>query len=585
MTTLSRRLLAATTFLAFSPLAATADIVTRENITGELGIVKMTIPKIEADVSPASKAAFESLFLAGANEPLHIRLARVEAARISIPELRLEASLKEGRMTISYKNMVFSKVAGGKAAAITIAATTTTTEIAGKPASESSSGQTTVAEADAAFMIRWFTDSRGGGSNEPLRPLYKAYSVENTVSKDPAGTEMRIARVSGTEFKARLLATAPADLLPIFSTLTGGAKPSKETLSAIFRFGIDIFQSVDWGSGEIADMTMKLKTPTGSGDGKIRQIFFGPGADSGKAGMVMSGFDMAMPEGKFSMGRMAAVGFSPEPVFRHILETLDKHGDIEKVDPLKMIPGLGTFRINDIAFDGKADGGKGERIAGTIKLYEIVSGEQLNGIPTALRVAIDGLSFPLPADTKEQGLRDLRAMGFTRIDIGTQLDVAWNAPASELTIREVSIRGADMGTVKISGLLGGVTPDVFSGDKALMTAAAMGATAKAVNILVENKGLFEKALAKAAKDQGAKPDDLRQQMTAIASLGIPAALGNAQAAKTLGAAVARFIAKPGTLTISAKTKDGSGLGLVDFLTAASNPAALLDKLTVDAKSE
>jgi hypothetical protein len=61
-------------------------------------------------------------------------------------------------------------------------------------------------------------------------------------------------------------------------------------------------------------------------------------------------------------------------------------------------------------------------------------------------------------------------------------------------------------------------------------------------------------------------------------------LGNSANAKTIGQAVARFVAKPGKLTISARTKDPAGLGVAD-LGSIGEPGAILEKLEVTATAE
>jgi hypothetical protein len=60
-------------------------------------------------------------------------------------------------------------------------------------------------------------------------------------------------------------------------------------------------------------------------------------------------------------------------------------------------------------------------------------------------------------------------------------------------------------------------------------------------------------------------------------------LGNTASAKTVGQAVARFIAKPGRLVISARSKDPAGLGISDL--AVPQPAALLEKIEITATAE
>jgi hypothetical protein len=61
-------------------------------------------------------------------------------------------------------------------------------------------------------------------------------------------------------------------------------------------------------------------------------------------------------------------------------------------------------------------------------------------------------------------------------------------------------------------------------------------------------------------------------------------LGNSPQAKSLGQAVARFIAKPGRLVVNAKAKSPTGLGVAELLTL-SEPASLFNKLDVTATAE
>ena len=65
---------------------------------------------------------------------------------------------------------------------------------------------------------------------------------------------------------------------------------------------------------------------------------------------------------------------------------------------------------------------------------------------------------------------------------------------------------------------------------------------------------------------------------------VPAMIGSSEQAQTLSQAIARFIAKPGKLTINATPKDPSGFGIVEAV-VLPDPKAILDKLNVSAKAE
>ena len=141
-----------------------------------------------------------------------------------------------------------------------------------------------------------------------------------------------------------------------------------------------------------------------------------------------------------------------------------------------------------------------------------------------------------------------------------------------------------MGNVALTGVIGNVGKDAFNADTALATVALLGAKAKALDLTVENKGLFERYMAKAAKEQKTTPESLRRTYAAAAAFVVPAMIGSSEQAQTLGQAISRFIAKPGKLTVSATPKDPSGLGIAEAA-LLQDPKAILDKLNISAKAE
>ena len=112
----------------------------------------------------------------------------------------------------------------------------------------------------------------------------------------------------------------------------------------------------------------------------------------------------------------------------------------------------------------------------------------------------------------------------------------------------------------------------------------LSATAKALDLTIQNTGLFERFLAAQAKALSLKPEELRQEYVAASQFGVPAMLGNSPAARAIGAAIGQFVTKPGTLTMTARAKNAAGLGFVDF-GLAHTPGAVLDKLDVNARAD
>ncbi len=205
-------------------------------------------------------------------------------------------------------------------------------------------------------------------------------------------------------------------------------------------------------------------------------------------------------------------------------------------------------------------------------------------MPTNLRIGLQNLAMPIAPDSQENGLKDLAALGYKSLDLSFTTAASWNEAGNELVIREVSTRIPDMGAVSLKGVLGNVTKDVFDTDSAVATVALIGATAKNLDLTIENGGLFERVVARESKKQSKTPEALRRELGAAALVALPALLGNSAQAKAIAQAVARFVAKPGSLSISARTKNAAGLGFADVM-MLGQPVEILDKLDVSAKSE
>ena len=190
----------------------------------------------------------------------------------------------------------------------------------------------------------------------------------------------------------------------------------------------------------------------------------------------------------------------------------------------------------------------------------------------------------IPPGGTEPNLAALREMGYDRLDLSWLVAARWNEPGSEVVLREMSLAGAGMGAVTLRGVFGGVTGEVFKADPGTATVALLGATAKRLDLTVENAGLFEHALGQEARKQSKTPEELRSEYGLAAAIAVPAVLGPSPAAKAIAQAAARFIAKPGRLSLSARTKDPAGLGIADFPILAE-PALLLDRLEVAVTAE
>ena len=106
-----------------------------------------------------------------------------------------------------------------------------------------------------------------------------------------------------------------------------------------------------------------------------------------------------------------------------------------------------------------------------------------------------------------------------------------------------------------------------------------------MSLVVENKGLYERAVARDAKKFGKTPEEMRKLLSTSATTTVMSMLGPAPDAKSLGSAVAKFAANPGKLIVNVKSKNAAGIALSHFGDSDGARSALADKLDVTATAE
>ena len=304
--------------------------------------------------------------------------------------------------------------------------------------------------------------------------------------------------------------------------------------------------------------------------------------------MRIEGFEVVEDKNVVKIGTMALTGFSIAPTLEGLKNLQGKKPeDFDAATLRTLIPTLGTLRLSGIDIDAMSkpeDGQQPERTKLTVEDFALTADKPLNGIPTNVRIEQRNATFALPADSSDELVQQLAALGYKSVTSSFAVAANWNEAASEIRLSEVSLQGQEIGSISLNGLIGNVSKDLFSTDEATAAAAAISLKAKEAHIVVEDKGLLDRYLTQAAKDQKTKPEALRKLYAGAAPLVLSSMIGSSEQASTLAEAISKFIAKPGKLTIDATPKNPSGLGFMDAVLAAE-PADMLEKLNISAKAE
>jgi hypothetical protein len=553
--------------------------ITVENLVLRGGPAVYRIPRTELRGTTLTPAEVSAVLDPASNEAASARILRLAASEIAIPEIRAEQSIGDGQQVTIYRDVLLTGVRDGQVASAVAGGGTF--EVSGDAESRGSFKSLTLDKYDLGLTLALFMGP-GDAQPGPLKRLYAAFSLEGLSLVDGAGSTTSIARVASGEVLARptrdgwtnaiaALAKAPPDL--------NKAEPAeRRRVLSVLADVVDSFQV-----GSLEATGFEFRDPKTTADvGRIARIAYSAAADGRPGEIRLDAFDVTAEDSHVRIGSMAVGGLSLKPFLeaaRDMVEVGPEGPDPAQIR--KLIPASGTLRLSDIVVDQTKPGGSPLHFA--IGAIELAADKPVENIPSDMRIAFRDVSIPVEA-AEEGGLQSVADLGYGRIDASVAFGAAWNEPAAELILRDISIRVVGMGSVTATGVLGNVTRDVFSPDTTLAAVALVGATAKSLDIAVENTGLYERIVEREAKRQRRSQDDLRREYGIAAAIGVPAMLGNSAAAKALGTAIARFAAKPGRLLVQAKTKNGAGLGIAD-MTANPDPTAILGQLDVTATSQ
>lgn len=566
---------------AAQPFALTQNAVgfTAENLRFAIGPSAYAIPRAEIRGTELTRDALAAILDPASAIPLAERIDRLSAAEIVIPELRAETTAAIVQQNAVYRDVRVAGVAAGRIASAS-AASGSFEGSTPDGVSRGTFGRTGTEKVDAGAMVRLLAPATTPDGE--LRSIYGSFSVENLVSEGPKGASTRMARLAGRDFSARptkagWLATATA----FAGRLDLNTAPPEER-SRVVGAMADLFEAFQVGALEATGIEFSDAAGKNTA-GRIGRIAYTRGQDGSE--FRIEGLDAGGEEGRVRLALFGMGGISLAPVLSAARDLAGKTGELSAADLRRLVPLIRSVRFGGIEIDAKGDPkGTEPPMRFSLGAVELQAEKPVENVPTDLRLSVRNLSIPIEAAAKDDNAKRLLALGYNKIDASMSLNLGWNEPGQELAIRELSVEGAGMGSVLLRGVVANVTRDVFNPDPALSAIAWTGATARSLDILVANGGLFEKLLAQEAARKKRSVDDLRREYGMTAAVGIPVMLGNAPAAKALGQAVARFIAKPGRLTVQARALDPAGLGVADVL-GAPDPLSLLDKVDLKATAE
>lgn len=574
--------------------ARAADVVI-ENVRLSAGPVVYTAPRAEFRGTSLTKADLTLLFDPASPEPLAARVARLDAAEIVVPEITSEVASPHGPQLTRYRDVVLATVSAGRIASVT-AASGTIEANGPEGVSRGTFGRFSLQDLDLALAVSLFTETAPAGP-VPLKRLYGAFTLDALALADPAGTLSTVGRLSGRDLSARPVPDSWLGALTILGRTPDLKAASPEDRQRSLRAMADLFGAFALGAVEATDIAFGPKAGEDGkdggkddGKGRIARIAFQGATASRNADVAIEGFEAGSKDVRVRFGTLSFGGISLQPMLDGLRDLgTSAQEEMSPAQMRKLLPLVGGMKLGQLEVEipsgdmpRLSDPNPMTRIA--LAEAEIVGGRAVDGVPSDIRIAIRNLTFPISPNPDNDGLKQLAGLGYERFGASASADLGWNEAGQEIALRGISLEGAEMGHVVLRGIVGNVGRDAFSPDSAVASVALLGATAKSLELVLENRGLFERIVAREARRQKRNAEDIRREYGMAAAVGIPAILGSSAGAKLLAQAVARFVAKPGRLTIKARAKQPGGYGVADF-SAGPDPASVLAAIELTATAE
>ena len=532
--------------------AQSPESLNLENVSFTSGSATYEAKRIEFTGLTSSRADIDALLSSTSAQSMESRLARINAKQILIPDLKIRQTLGPETQTITHKNVVFKDIVRGKVGEI-VAETSGAEMTGGADKTVFSYGRSSLRELDLPALAHLY-ESSAPSDPAPMVKIHGGFSVENFGLLDEAeGVQMNIARVSGSDFLARPIPGSWQGATSLLAEFATKKEISPADQGRLIGIVADLLGAFDFGLVEATGFEMKSNGNAKNGNdkkatAKIARMAYRNGTASQPADGRLEGFEVTDQNGSVSIASLSLTGFSITPMLEGLKklqgQSLD---DIDAETARSLAPTFGTLKVAGIGIDSSVvgDAGATSRVKSTIKELEFTADKPLNGIPTNVRFGFQNFAVALPAQSDADGIKDLLALGYKNLDVSFLLAGTWNETTSELAVRDLSLQGTDMANLSASGTLGNVSKDVFDPDNAIASVALMGARVKQLDLRVENTGLFERFLAKTAKEEKTTPDALRQAYGLGAAILVPSVIGNSEQASRISQAIARFVAKPG----------------------------------------
>jgi hypothetical protein len=566
---------------------ATAETLTVNDIAIQIG-EGITIPSVTVEGGNLSEEGLRALLSENPAASL-ASLATLDAKSVTIPEIRytlptLGTEAEPVNAAVVYHDLVLTNVADGVAESAVLGSTS----VEGPKDVAFEFGEMTLQNFDISALLGFYGFTDGTVSDEMV-DVYSSFTFAGGSITAPT-VNCDIGGASGGTFAARPLSMSLNDMTALSQELeaaqAAGTEPTPEQISTMVLFYADMLTAFTSDP-----MTFEGFDCSGSGD-KGEKFAVSSNAftvDSFEPGIYpafgLDEFGMSVEgenAGSVSFGNFTFKSIDFNDAIAAVRAAASLDAAWFEANWRQLVPAFEGLSMTDLQVDVPNPEASGDRIAASMANLDVTLGAYVNAIPSDIAMSIVDLVVPLPADG-EPPIAELRARGINSLTLDAATSMIWNKADQTITVRDLALDAAELGSIRISGTLGNATEALFADTEAEALMAAQVLTVKDLTITLDDGGIGGLIVSAASAQAGQPEGALRTQVSGFVQGMTLAVLGNTDEALVAAQSLGKFLGgKARNVTITLTATDPAGLGIADVAAFEQDPTALSGKITIAA---
>ena len=556
--------------------------------------INVVVDEVEAIDSSLDEDAIRAIIAGDVGEYAQ-ELAELEATAIRIPEVRVTFDMptaEAGTITeeMVYRDIEITDVVDGVAASVTLGGAEITV------GSDVTITLDTMTASDFNLgALLGFYGMLGDTGSDEFETVYTSSSFAGGTFVAPDVT-CTFGEITTEEFSARPISVSYLEVMGLLQAVEANPDqpPAPQDLAKIIDFYADLFTAFESSPTDFAGFSCDGQDDTGAEvTVSLEDLTIGAFGDGRYPDVTATGFSLQTvggPEGtepsSFDLATLTFKGFEVAPV----LQTLQAaQGNIDEAwltaNGRALIPPFEGLSFSGFSMDIPQPANEAARLVASVEEFDLTLGNYVNGIPADVSSFASGIVSPLPPDVMGVPMATLIDAGIEELDLDYALEMTWDEASSDYNLSEISVTGAQLGTVAMAATVGNAVAELFSTDPVAQTTAGMGLTLKDFSLDITDEGMADILWQFAATMNGQDVETFKQSMSGMAQGLILASLGGSPEVIQLSNAVGAFINGAGSFHLGLTAKNPAGLGAAEAMMLQAAPQQLLEQVNLEASAE